>query len=216
MVAKKKTQKKASPKHGGGMILSVALSAALAAAAGYYATHKQEVDKEAKKRIDQLAKAYKETGPKVEKRVKQVWGEVSDEAVSIYMDVRGSVLHAMEEENLKKTGKMLRKQYDNIVEATIKEAKKAGLLNKDIEKKLENLFKMDWKEVQTILGKSAKSISTAARKEAKKVIKTVTKKATKKVARKPAKKAAKKPAKTAARKPAKKTAPKKAAKKPRK
>ncbi|MBU0667985.1 hypothetical protein KJ835_02570 [Patescibacteria group bacterium] len=209
MVAKKKTPKKASPKHGGGMLLSIALSAALAAAAGYYATHKQEVDKEAKKRIDQLAKAYKETRPKVEKRVKEVWGEVSDEAVAVYMDVRGLVLHSLEEENLKKTGKMLRAQYDHVVEAAVEEARKSGLLNKDIEKKLEHLFKMDWKEVQAILGKSAKRVAKVAQKEAKKMVKNVAKKTAKRPVKKPApKKAARKPArkvvKKAVKKPAKK------------
>jgi len=45
-MAKSKKQKGG----GGGLFLSMALGAALAAGAGYYATHKEEVDREAKKK----------------------------------------------------------------------------------------------------------------------------------------------------------------------
>ncbi len=216
MTARKKTQKKTPEKKGGGaLFLTVTLGAALAAAAGYYATHKEEVDKEAKKHMDQLAKAYKENRPMVEKRVREVWGDVSEEAIATYLDVRGAVLHSLEEENLEKTGKMIRKQYDQIVETVVKEARKSGVLNKDVEKKLEDLFKMDWKEISAILGSSAHKVAGVATKEVKKVVKDVKKK---KAARKaPGKKtsAKKKPApkrKPAAKKraPARKTAAKKA------
>lgn len=180
MAAKKsKTQKKGS----GGIILLSMVGAALAAGAGYYATHKEEVDREAKKHMDRLAKLYKEKRPEVERRVTEVWGEVSDEAVATYLDVRGAVLHALEEENLEKTGKMLRKEYDKLVEMAVKQARKSGLLDKDIEKRLEKLFKMDWKEIQKVLEKSAKDIAGAAGKEVKKAAKNV-----RKAAKKPTKK----------------------------
>lgn len=181
-MAAQKSSKKGSQKKGGGLLFSVALGAALAAAAGYYATHKEEVDREAKKRIDQLAKAFKESRPLIEKRVREVWGEVSEEAVATYLDVRGALLHALEEENLEKTGKLLRKEYDHLVELAVQKARKSGLLNKDIEKKLEELFKMDWKQIQAILAKSAKVIGKAASRAGKTASKEV-KKAAKKVKR---------------------------------
>lgn len=205
MAAKKSTTHKkssTSKKGGGGIILLSMIGAALAAGAGYYATHKEEVDREAKKHMDRLAKLYKEKRPEVERRVQEVWGEVSDEAVATYLDVRGAVLHALEEENLEKTGKMLRKEYENLVEMAVKQARKSGLLDKDIEKKLEKLFKMDWKEIQKVLEKSAKNVAGVAKKEVKKVVKDV-KKATKK------RPAAKKKATSKKRTPAQKAAPKK-------
>ena len=178
MAAKKTAPKKSTPKkkqQKGGIIFLSMIGAALAAGAGYYATHKEEVDREAKKHMDQLAKLYKEKRPQVEKRVQEVWGDVSDETVATYMDVRGAVLHALEEENLEKTGKLLRKEYDKLVEVAVKQARKSGLLDKDIEKKLEKLFKMDWKEIQKVMEKSAKTVAKTATKEVKKAVKNATK-----------------------------------------
>lgn len=162
-------------KGGGGMLLMAALGAALAAGAGYYATHKEEVDREAKKRIDELAKAFKESQPQVEKKVREVWGIVSEEAVAIYMDVRAGLLHALEEENVKKTGKMLKREYIELVEKAVRKAKRAGLLDKDIEKKLAQLLKMDWKDVQKIMESGAVMAADAAKKGVNKASKEVAK-----------------------------------------
>jgi len=171
MTHKEQSTKKENGKGGGAMLFTVALGAALAAAAGYYSTHKEEVDKEAKKRMDQLAKMYKEARPKVEKRVMEVWGEVSDEAIATYLDVRGSVLDALEEENLERTGKVIKKQYDRIVESAIKEARKSGILSKDIEKNLEKLFKMDWEDVKKVFEGGIESATKIVEKEARNVMK---------------------------------------------
>jgi len=131
--------------------LSLALGAALAAGAGYYFTHREEVDQEAKKRIDRLAKLFKENRPAVEKRVKEVWGEASKEAIAAYMDLRGHLLHELEEENLKKRGKMLKEQYDKVVDDVIDGARESGLLTPEMEEKLSELFKMDWAQAQKLL-----------------------------------------------------------------
>lgn len=185
----------------GGMLFSLALGAALAAGAGYYATHKQEVDKEAKKRIDQLAKMYKENRPQVEKRVRQVWGKVSDDAIATYMDMKAAVLEALEEENMEKTGKALQEAYDNIVDSVVAGAKKAGVLDENLEDKVTQMFKQDWQKVGKTFVSKAGKVATDAKKKvqavqrgAKKAAKPATKsvkKAVKKVAKKnsPAKKA---------------------------
>lgn len=131
--------------------LSLALGAALAAGAGYYFTHKQEVDKSAMKKIDQLAKLFKEKRVVVEKRVKEVWGETSKEAIAVYMDLRGHLLHELEEANLQKRGKMLKEHYEKIVDNVIAKARATDLLTPEMEDKLADLFKMDWDQVQKIL-----------------------------------------------------------------
>lgn len=140
-------------KHGkSGGFLTMALGAALATAAGYmYVTHKEEIDKEAKKRIQQLAQLFHQTKPQIEKRVKQVWGEVSKNGIATYLDLRGMLLHALENEAVAKKGQMLKKSYDEIVDKVIASARKSGMLTPEIEKKLTDTFKMDWDEVQKVL-----------------------------------------------------------------
>lgn len=166
MASSKHSKKGGGHRQGGagGMLLMAGLAAALAAGAGYYATHKEEVDREAKKRIDQLAKAFKESKPQVERRVREVWGVVSEEAVALYMDARAGLLHGLEEESLKKTGRMLKKEYLTLVARAVREAKKSGLLDKNIEKKLEKLFAMDWKDVEKILQSGAMMAQDMAKK----------------------------------------------------
>ncbi len=173
---------KKSHKGGGGpLLLSLALGAALAAGAGYYATHKDEVDREAKKRIDQLAKLFKETRSEVEKRVMQVWGEVSHEAVATYMDARGALLHLLENEMVSETGKLVQKNYYAAVDTVVRKARKAGVLTPDLEKALGDLLKMDWKDVQKIFESGMKMVQSAA-KQAGKTAKKSEKKAPKKTA----------------------------------
>jgi len=227
-MAKSKKQKGG----GGGLFLSMALGAALAAGAGYYATHKEEVDREAKKKIDELAKLFQETKSQIEPKVRKVWGEVSKESVAKYMDVRGALLHALEDEKVKNAGDLVRDNYDSIVESIVSSAKKSGLLDNETQKKLEKLFKMDWDKVREVMMTSAEVASVVAKKGVKKAKKAVNKathevkskkSATKK---KPAKKVAKKsttkktaipkkrkPVKKAAKKVAKKTTAKKVVKK---
>jgi hypothetical protein len=150
-------------KHKGFPLLQLALGAALAAGAGYYVTHKQEVDKEAKKRIDQLAKLFKEKRPAVEKRVREVWGAVSKEAIAKYMDLRGQLLHELEEENLKKHGQMLKEHYEKIVDGVIRKARESGVLDRETEEKLGDLFKMDWTQVkQMLIALMAKGVEKTA------------------------------------------------------
>ena len=144
--------------------MKLALGAALAAGAGYYFTHKEEVDKEAKKRIDRLAKLFEEKRPAVEKKVREVWGEVSKEAVATYMDLRGHLLHELEEENLKKRGKMLKENYEKVVDEVIKRARKSDLLTPETEEKLREVFKMDWVQVRAMLVKlMAKGVEKTAK-----------------------------------------------------
>jgi|GEM_PF-2100973 len=180
-------------------LLQLALGAALAAGAGYYFTHKEEVDKEAKKKIVEFAKSFHEKRAVVEKKVAEVWGETSKEAVAMYMDLRGQLLKELKEENLKKRGKMLKDQYDKVVDDVIRRARKSELLTPEMEEKLAGIFKMDWAQVQKMLmgmvtagaKKTAgivKNIKVA--RKVKAVRKTVTKAA--KSAKKTVKKAPKK------------------------
>lgn len=231
MTKKNKSKKK------GGSLFRLAIATALASGAGYfYATHKEDVDKEVKKRVDELAKMLEETKKDIEKRVKVVWGEVSKEAVEVYTDLRSSILESLEEENLHETGKLLRAKYDEIVKKVVKQAKKSGILTPEVEKRLEKLFKSDWPELRDILVKTAQKtgqeVGTAIKrskaakqvkkeikkaiKEAEKTMKNAGKKKTvkKRKAVKKAKAGAKKTVKKAAKKT--KAAAKKGAKKTKK
>lgn len=150
-------------KKGGIPLLKLALGAALAAGAGYYVTHKEEVDKEAKKRIDRLAKMFRESRPEIERKVKKAWGQVSKHAIVTYLDLRGQLLHLMEEENLKKSGKMLREQYEKIVDEVIKRARRSGVLTPQVEERLAEIFKLDWKDIQrTVMKLMARGLQKTA------------------------------------------------------
>ncbi len=140
-------------KKGGALpLLEFALGAALAGAAGFmYVTHKEDIDREAKKRIDQLAKLYKETKPEIEKRVKQVWGEINKNTIATYLNLRSMLLHELQAENMAKRGKMLQKNYENIVDSVSKSARKSGMLTPAMEKGVGQMFKMDWKSVEKML-----------------------------------------------------------------
>jgi hypothetical protein len=156
-------------KKGGFPLFKLALGAALAAGAGYYVTHKEKVDKEAKKKIDILAKLFKEKRPAVEKRVKDIWGKVSTDGIATYMDLRGQLLHALESENLKKGGKVLKSHYEKIVEDIIGKARKSGVLTPEVEKKLAKVLKMDWTQVSAVL---ADLLATGAKKTVAAIKKT--------------------------------------------
>jgi hypothetical protein len=105
------------------------------------------------------AKMLEETKKDIEKRVKVVWGEVSKEAVEVYTDLRSAILESLEEENLHETGQLLRAKYDEIVNNVVKQAKKAGILTPDVEKRLEKLFKSDWPQLRDVLIKIAQKTS---------------------------------------------------------
>jgi hypothetical protein len=184
-------------------IFKLALGAALAAGAGYYAAHKEEVDQEAKKRVDQLARIFKEQKPIVERKVKKAWGKVNKEAISVYMDVRGQILHALEKENVEKQGKLLKSNYDKIVADIISRAGKSGVIKASAQKNLLELFSLDWDRTQKILAnlfktRAVKKHVKAAAKAAKEHVKAaVTKKVT---AKKPVVKKAAAPKKSAVKK----------------
>ena len=186
-------------KHGksGGSFLVAALGAALASAAGYmYVTHKEDIDNEAKKRIQQLAKMFHQSKPQIEKRVKQVWGEVNKNGIATYLDLRGMLLHALENEAVSKKGEMVKKRYDEMVDKVIASAKKSGVLTPEIEKKLSETLKMDWNEVQKVLtdvvmmgaSKTASALkkmnSSKQAKVAKKVVSSAAKKLVKRAQQK--------------------------------
>ncbi len=193
-MAKKTTKTSEEQKGGGGaLLLSMALGAALAAGAGYYATHKEDVDKEAKKRIDELAKVYKETRAQIEPKVREVWGAVSKESVAKYMDLRGMILDAMEDERVQNAGVLMRENYESIVENVVQQAKKSGILDAKMQKKLEKIFKTDWEKVRETVMTGAEVASSMAKKGMKKARKEV-KKTSKQVN---AKRAVKKPVKKA-------------------
>ena len=184
-------------KHGFSMFRLV-LGAAIATGAGiYYATHKDEIDKTAKKKIDELAKMLNESKAVVEKKVEKAWGKVSKEAVQKYGEIRKTILTNLQAENLEKHGEMLKQRYEQIVEKAIKGAKKSGILTPDVEKKLEQLYKMDWNDIKKVM----ESVFAEAKKAIGNVNKTVAKTVASKAKAAPAQKT-----------PAKKAAPKKAVK----
>jgi Fe2+ transport system protein B len=200
-------------KGGGGILLSMALGAALAAGAGYYATHKEQVDRHAKKKIDLLAKKFQESRPQIEKKVKEIWGKVSNEAVATYIDLKASVLKALEDENVERTGKTLKETYDMVVDSVMESARKSGVLNKETEAKIAEVFKQDWKKIGKNIAdnankfaKVAKNKVAAAKRGAQKAKKPARKAS--KPAVKSTKKAAKPVKKAAARKPTKKASKK--------
>ncbi len=198
-------------KKGGFPLFKLALGAALAAGAGYYATHKEEVDKEAKKRIQQLAKLFRENRPAVEKKVRAIWGKVSKEGVATYMDLRGQLLNALEKENLKKKGRVLKDHYDSIVKDVLGRARKSRLLTPQVEARMSEIFKMDWKQISGVLvdllSAGAKKTVSAIKKKKQTVRRGV------KTARKTVKRSTPKSAKKPAAKPAKRAKTKKAGKK---
>ena len=197
--------------HGGGggaMLLSVALGAALAAGAGYYVTHKEEVDREAKKKIDELARLFKETRAQVEPKVRKVWGDVTEDTIAKYMDVRGALLHALEDERVQNAGELLKSNYEEIVETIVKSARKSGILDAATEKKLEQLFKTDWSKVKEVLmtgAEVATSVATKSAKQAGRAAKKAVRKATKKPVAKKAGAKRKTAKKVTKKKPVKKT-----------
>ena len=152
-----------SKKGNGTFLFSMALGAALAAATGYYVQHKEEVDKEAKKQLDVLAKRFKQTRQEVEKRVQDVWGDVSEEGIHRYMDLRGALLEALQEESVQRTGVIIKKNYDATVKKILDTATKAGVLTKENEQKLKDVFTMDWDDIQKALSLGAKAVRTLAK-----------------------------------------------------
>jgi hypothetical protein len=183
-------------KHGFSLFKLV-LGAAVATGAGiYYATHKDQIDKAAIKKIDELAKMLYESKAVVEKKVEKAWGKVSRDAVQKYGEIRNTILENLQAENLEKHGAILKQRYEQIVEKVIKSAKKSGILTPDVEKKLEQLYKLDWNDIKKVMD----TVFVEAKKAVGNVNKTVAKTISKKA---PVKKAAaKKAAGTASKKPA--------------
>lgn len=157
---------KTDPKKHGFSIFKLVLGAVAATGAAgasyYYVTHKEEVDAAAKKKINEMAGMLKESKAEVEKKVAKVWGKVSKDAVKSYNDIRTNILKSLQAENLEKHGEMLRKRYDEIVEKVIKQARKSGILTPEVEKKLEQIYKMDWNDYRIILQAAFKEAKKAA------------------------------------------------------
>lgn len=149
-------------KNGGSLSLfALALGASLAATgAAYYASHKDEIDQMTKKKVDEMVKFFNESKATVEKKVALVWGKKSKEAMDLYVDLRRNIMQSLEKENLKKNGVILKEQYDKIVQKAIESARKSGLLNAGVEKKLTQLYNLDWKEIKSAAEKSVKDVGS--------------------------------------------------------
>ena len=139
-------------------LMKLALGAALAASAGYaYFSHKEEIDAEAKKRIEQLAEIFSQSKKEVEKRAKQVWGEANKEAIAKYLDIRAHLLHALENEEWHQKGKIVKQRYDALVDMVVKKARTAGFLQMEDEKNLASVLKADWNLIEkTMIGHADK------------------------------------------------------------
>ncbi len=192
-------------------LFKLVLGAAVATGAGvYYATHKDEVDTMAKQQAAKIAKLFHESKDQVEKKVKEVWGQVNDEAIKKYEDIRMSILAAMEAENLEKHGAMIQKRYEEIVDKAISKAKKAGMIDAGIEKKLEKIYKRDWSGVNKVMKQAfAEARKTVGKMKLPAKSKPASKKAVSKTtkpssAKKPAKNVLKKVVKKAIKRPLKK------------
>lgn len=114
--------------------------------------------KSGKETREDIAKLAKEIAGKIKTeadetrvRVKEVFGNASNAAMSKYTEVRQAIVDKVA--TVKTAGQEIDKEkYQMIVEDVINEYKSDMELTKDALVKLANLFKKDWNKVKKVIG----------------------------------------------------------------
>lgn len=131
-----------------GRTLGIAAAAVIGAAIGIMFAPKsgEETREEIMQKAKNIAKKFDMTREDIQKNVKEVFGEVSDDLEKAYLEIRGSILAYAEEINEK--NKLTQKEYNELVDEVVKDYSKG---KKWAEKTIEHLIKniqKTWKEAK--------------------------------------------------------------------
>lgn len=128
----------------GSKVLGLAIAGLVAGAVGLLFTTERgrEIREEVSDKAKELAKKFEHRREEIQKNVKEIFGEVTDDLERAYIDVRSLALTAMDE--LKERGQLTKVKYEAAIADIVEDFAKERDLSK---KETENLKKSlvgDW------------------------------------------------------------------------
>jgi len=145
-----KHEKGKKNKHHGGGLLALAIAAAIGTAAGIIFAPKsgEETRDDLSAQAALLAKKFTKTRADIQKSLKEIFGDVSEELEKNYIQVRANVLEGVE--NLKERSELTQRKYNEIVETAVaKYAEGRDWTVKSINELIKNI-QQDWQDINTI------------------------------------------------------------------
>lgn len=130
-------------------LLGLAIAAAIASTLGFlYKTDKgEEVRGDIEKKAKDISKRFKKTRQQVEERVKDFYGELTDDFQKNYLELQGEILAELE--NSKEENKSVTKtQYNKLVDEIVDEFGQGKKWTKEQIQKLTKALDEDWEDLK--------------------------------------------------------------------
>lgn len=137
-------------KGGHSALFGLAIAGALAAGIGLFLRSDKghEMQEELKTRAKDVAQRFKQKREELQEKVKDVFGELSDELETTYLEVQGKVL--AEVHSLKKGVELTQDKFSDLVDEAVDEYSKSREWASSVSKKLKVQLKKDWKDIQAL------------------------------------------------------------------
>ena len=101
-----------------------------------------------KTRAKDVAHRFKQKREELQEKVTDVFGELSDDLETTYLEVQGKVL--AEVHSLKKGVELTQDKFSDMVDEAVDEYAKTREWASSVSKKLKAQLKKDWKEIQAL------------------------------------------------------------------
>lgn len=131
--------------------LGLAIAMALGATLGVLFAPKEgsETQKDIMEKAQHLAKKFKKSRADIQKSVKNIFGEVSDELEKNYLELQGNILAQWD--HIQDKAELTQRKYNEIVSEKTKEFSRSKKWSEKIIKKLQENFVKDWNELKKSL-----------------------------------------------------------------
>lgn len=128
--------------------LGLAIAMALGATLGILFAPKEgsETQKDIAEKAHHLAKKFNKSRADLQKSVKVIFGEVSDELEKNYLELQGDILAQWD--LVQDKAELTQKKYNEIVSDKIKEFARSKKWSERVIKKLQENFVKDWDEIK--------------------------------------------------------------------
>lgn len=130
-------------------LFGLAIAGALAAGIGLFLQSErgQEIRAEVSEKAKEVAERFKQKREDLQAKVLDVFGELSDELESSYIEVRGKVLADLH--STKEGVKLTQDKFDEVVEEIVDQFSQKKKWSGKVAKALKTNLKLDWEEIKS-------------------------------------------------------------------
>lgn len=129
-------------------LFGLAIAGALAAGLGLFLRSEKghEVREDVSEKAQELAKRFQQKREDLQNKVSKVFGELSDDLETSYLEVQGKVLADIH--SLKKGVELTQDKFDQLVDKAVDQFSKEREWSAGVSKDLKNTLKKEWQEIK--------------------------------------------------------------------